>query len=119
MTPWAELLLNPTTATDLTVRRRYHELAREQHPDRVGADGKPGPHWHVLTTAYSLVKTTEARAEWQRTQAVLANICQVCGGSGVTVKRLGKDKGVAICASCNGEGRLIKPERVKPIPMPR
>ena len=119
MTPWAELLLNPITATDITVRRRYHELARVQHPDRGGAEGKPGPRWYALATAYSLIKAIEARVEWQRTQSVLANVCQACGGSGVTIKRLGKGKGVTICTSCNGEGRFIRPERVKPIPKSR
>ena len=116
MTPWAELLLNPITATDLTVRHRYHELARGQHPDRVGADGKPGPRWHVLTTAYSLVKTKEVRFILERHVAGQARLCGACNGQGVTVRRFGAGKGVAVCAACEGEGQTLRPMKVKPAP---
>ena len=107
MTPFAVLLVKPTD-DDLTIRKRFHELSKIQHPDRAGAGGMPGENWHQLVTAYSLIKTEERRAAYRHAQARLAHLCPVCFGSGVTWKRVGKDKSASICTKCNGEGRVKK-----------
>ena len=107
MTPWAELLVNPAMVTDEVVRKAFQALSRTEHPD-LRRDRQPGPRWFAITAAYSAVKTTGLRATWHRQQAALAGLCGGCGGVGVTVKLLGKDKGVRPCATCAGEGRLAK-----------
>ena len=107
MTPYAVLGMRPTD-DDLTIRKRFHELSKLQHPDRLGAGGVPGPLWQVLVDAYGQVKTEGHRTAWCRAQSQLARLCTICGGNGVTWKRIGKDKGAVICAKCNGEGRVKK-----------
>ena len=104
MTPWAELLLDPSS-TDGEVRSRYHHLVRAEHPD-LRDDGRPGPRWAALKAAYLAVVTVAGRAAWQAKQARLSGACPECGGSGVKVRVLGKNSGVKICAKCNGEGRV-------------
>jgi len=108
VTPWAELLLNPITATDVTVRKAFQALSRSEHPD-LRTDRQPGPRWFAATAAYSAVKTLGLRTTWHRRQAALAGLCGGCGGVGVTVKLVGKGKGVRVCAACAGEGRVVQP----------
>jgi DnaJ-class molecular chaperone len=105
MTPWAELLLAPVGATDEVVRRRFHQLARLEHPDRDGAQGLPGPRWSAVTTAYAAIKTVEARAAWELVRSRAARLCSTCGGLGVQVKRFGAGKGITMCPVCMGAGR--------------
>ena len=107
MTPWAELLVRPSD-DDLTIRKRFHILIADQHPDRDGADGEPGARWYDLTRAYSAIKTEDARTAWLATRAKLARLCQDCNSLGVKIRRLGKDKGISVCAICGGEGRRMK-----------
>jgi DnaJ-domain-containing protein 1 len=45
--PYAVLLVRMTD-TDTTIRKRFHQLAEHQHPDRDGANGKPGPQWFAI-----------------------------------------------------------------------
>lgn len=107
MTPWAELLVRPLD-NDLFIRQRFHALVSEQHPDRDGADGQPGPRWYALVAAYTAAKTEAGRADWQVQRAKLARLCESCKGLGIEVRRIGKDKGVKVCAACKGEGRRAK-----------
>jgi len=107
MTPYAVLLVKPTD-DDLTIRKRFHELSKAQHPDRFGAAGVPGPLWYLISEAYGQVKTAEARRTWNEWQRKLARTCGDCEGSGVVWKRLGKDKSAKLCTTCNGEGRTKK-----------
>ena len=105
MTPWAELLLRPS-ATDEEIRRRFHELARDQHPDRPGiGHGQPGRRWYAVTTAYSAVKMAVDRVAWERARSAAARLCQTCEGTGVQVKRLGGNRGISVCQACRGSGR--------------
>lgn len=105
MTPWAELLLDPADAGEREVRARFHALSRTQHPDRDGAAGMPGPRWAAVCAAYQAVKTSALRAEWERRQRALAGRCAKCEGTGVSVQRTGKNRGVSVCTKCEGEGR--------------
>ena len=108
MTPYAVLLVKPTD-DDLTIRKRFHEISKTQHPDRtltVGEEPGPGPLWYALTDAYQQVKTPSARREWHSRQVKLARLCGACSGCGVTWKRVGHDKGAVVCAICGGEGRV-------------
>ena len=107
MTPYSVLLVKPTD-DDLTIRKRFHELSKANHPDRPGAGGVPGPLWQVLVDAYGQVKTAALRAQWCRAQSQLARLCTICGGNGVTWRRVGKDRSPIICEKCNGEGRVKK-----------
>jgi DnaJ-class molecular chaperone len=105
LTPYAALLLKPT-ATDDEVRARFHELAKDHHPDRYAlnaTDGVPGPLWHALVAAYTQVKTQTARSTWERQEALKAHRCTACRGQGVTGGKL--SGGVKICPACQGEGR--------------
>jgi DnaJ-class molecular chaperone len=104
VTPWAELLLRPSS-TDDEVRARFHGLARAQHPDRPGAEGLEGPRWAAVTKAYGQVKTVALRAAWERQQALLSGCCPTCRGTGIVGGRLGK--AIKICPVCHGEGRRV------------
>ena len=103
MTPYAELLCRPVDGDD-EIRARFHALARAQHPDRDGAEGRAGPRWYALAQAYAQVKTAALRAAWERSAALLSGCCPRCQGLGVTGGRLG---GVKICLACHGEGRRV------------
>jgi DnaJ-class molecular chaperone len=107
VTPYAVLLVKPTDDDDM-IRKRFHELARSQHPDRDGAAGVPGPLWQTLIDAYGQVKTAQLRAAWHQAQVHLARLCLTCEGLGVTWRRVGKDRAATICGKCNGEGRVKK-----------
>lgn len=109
LTPYAVLRLRPS-ATDDEVRQRFHALAKDQHPDRDGASGVPGPAWHALTAAYTSIKTQAKRDAWERLEALHSRRCKVCAGTGTAGGRLG---GVKICASCRGEGRSAGQETSK------
>lgn len=104
MTPWAEMLLSPSS-TDEQVRARFHQLAREEHPD-ARVDATPGPRWTAISLAYQEVRTGERRHRWTVRQAALAGTCARCGGTGVTERLLGRGRGVAVCKECGGEGRI-------------
>ncbi len=104
MTPWAELLLDPSSAGDDEVRRRYHSLVREEHPDS-RPDHRPGPRWQPLTEAYQMLRTEASRAAYQRRLARSARRCAGCRGLGVSVRTVGRDRGVRLCPTCGGEGR--------------
>ena len=106
-TPYAFLLVKPGD-DDLTIRKRFHELSKTQHPDRHGAGGAPGPLWQPLVDAYGQVKTAALRVQWHREQVQLARLCPTCEGLGVTWKRVGKDRSPIICEKCGGEGRVKK-----------
>ena len=106
-TPYSVLLVKPND-DDLTIRKRFHELSKVQHPDRDGAAGVPGPLWQSLVDAYGQVKTVGHRTAWHQAQAHLARLCHTCDGYGVTWKRVGKDRSPIICEKCNGEGRVKK-----------
>ena len=113
LTPYAVLLLKPNT-TDDEIRKRFHQLAKSQHPDRSGAQGIPGPLWHGLTSAYNQVKTQTARSTWERHAALKAGRCVICKGQGVLGGRL--SGGIKICDKCRGEGTVTIPaaDAVKP-----
>ena len=104
-TPFAVLQIKPSD-DDLTIRKRFHELSKSQHPDRPGAGGIPGPLWQQLVDAYGQVKTATHRTAWHQAQAQLARLCHTCEGLGVTWKRVGRDRSATICGECNGEGRV-------------
>ena len=104
-TPYAFLLVKPSD-DDLTIRKRFHELSKGQHPDRPGAGGVRGPLWQPLVDAYGQVKTVGNRTAWHRAQSQLARLCASCSGNGVTWKRVGRDKGAVVCSVCDGEGRV-------------
>ena len=107
MTPYALLLVKPTDE-DAVIRRRFHILAKSEHPDRPGADGVPGTMWYVLKAAYEAVETQERRDNWARRQAHLSGLCTACRGCGVTWRRVGvaARQGPVVCASCAGAGRV-------------
>ena len=106
MTPYAVLLVRAVDSDEL-IRKRFHVLARTQHPDRDGAAGHPGLDWFRISRAYSLIRTTGLRATWAREQKMLSGWCTACQGTGVTGSRVGGCK-VRLCASCGGEGRTKK-----------
>ena len=101
MTPYAVLLVRPQD-TDLTIRQRYHALITDQHPDRAGAAGVPGPKWFAYTTAYSAIKTQTARNQWF-TLRKLRRACPACKGYGVTGSRVAGSK-LVVCVTCAGQG---------------
>ena len=111
MTPWAELLLNPITATDVTVRKTFQALSRKEHPD-ARVDGLPGPRWSAITAAYGLIKTEGLRTTYASQWSALAGLCAACKCTGVIVKVVGKDRGVRVCADCAGEGRACQPKKL-------
>ena len=102
LTPYAVLLLRPS-ATDDEIRQRFHALAKDQHPDRDGAGGAPGPLWFTLTAAYTSIKSQPSRDAWERAEALRSRRCASCKGVGTTGGRLG---GVKVCAACAGTGRF-------------
>lgn len=104
MTPYAILLVRPAD-TDATIRARYHQLIQDQHPDRGGASGVPGPLWYTYTEAYCAVKTAPVRAAWLAKHSVLRGLCKPCKGSGVAGSRVAGGK-VKHCPACKGEGRV-------------
>ena len=104
MTPWAELLLDPVS-TDGEVRSRYHDLIRTEHPD-LRSDRRAGPRWAALVAAYKTVATAGGRAAWVARWARMSGVCPGCGGAGVRVRALGRNRGVRICERCEGEGRM-------------
>lgn len=103
LTPYAELLVRPLD-DDLTIRQRFHELSRAQHPDRDGAAGRPGPRWYALAAAYGAIKTQAARCVWEAMQGSLSGVCAACCGYGVQGSRIGGSK-VRLCEACKGVGR--------------
>jgi DnaJ-class molecular chaperone len=103
VTPYALLLVKPVD-NDLVIRQRYHVLINTEHPDR--NHGVPGTMWFVLKAAYEAIKTEPRRAEWLRRQQLLAGVCPMCRGSGVTWRRLGPDRAVRACDGCGGGGKL-------------
>lgn len=106
MTPYAVLLAKPTD-TDETIRKLYHAIAREAHPDSAGPDMKPSDLWFAATEAYTAIKTEDRRARWEEQQALLSGRCTECEGSGVRGTRMFKGK-IKLCGACKGGGRWQK-----------
>jgi DnaJ-class molecular chaperone len=102
MTPYAVLLVKPSD-TDETVRRAYHAVARETHPD--GTASAPTERWYEATLAYTAIKTADGRAAWERRQVLLANRCTKCAGAGTVGTRMFKGR-IKVCEVCGGEGVL-------------
>lgn len=102
MTPYATLLVKPTDG-DETIRKAYHVLAKQNHPDGAGWSGEPNAAWYATTAAYTAIKTFEARAAWKRQSDLLAGQCASCAGVGVLGTRMFKGK-LRICMTCKGEG---------------
>jgi DnaJ-class molecular chaperone len=100
MTPYATLLVKPTD-DDKTIRKTYHRLVEDHHPDRNA--GVPGPRWETLTRAYNAIKTLEARERWEEAQKMLAARCSRCSGSGVGGTRMFKGR-IRVCDICEGSG---------------
>lgn len=100
MTPYAILLVKPTDS-DEVIRKTYHVFARQTHPDKHVQD----PEWYVYTTAYTAIKTADAREAWERQQAMLSGRCADCEGAGVRGTRMFKGK-IRLCTTCKGMGRL-------------
>ena len=109
MTPYAVLGLKPSEATDEAVRKRFHVLSRQHHPDRPGANGEPGDLWHAVTQAYAAVKTQALRDFWERANLYLAGVCRNCDGCGLE-GRVGKAR---LCEACGGEGRVRSRRKAK------
>lgn len=102
MTPYAILAVKPNDS-DEVIRKAYHDIAKQIHPDK--ANGVVSEGWHVYTAAYTAIKTSDARASWLRQQNLLANVCTACEGSGVRGTRMFKGV-IRSCSSCAGKGRL-------------
>ena len=100
LTPYAIMLVR-SLDSDKTIRDRFYVLSRQQHPDRGGANGQPGPLWYELTAAYAAIRTQGVRDAWERQQAMLAGRCAACKGTGVQGR-----KTIAQCATCGGKGRI-------------
>lgn len=105
MTPYAFLLVKPTDS-DEVIRKAYHRVAQENHPDRAGGDGKPGSLWFTSTAAYTAIKTEEVRSVWMQKQELLSGFCDDCSGSGVQGTRLFKGR-IKVCEVCKGKGRIV------------
>lgn len=103
MTPYATLLIKPD-ATDYEVRKRYHHLIRMEHPDLGGAAGTPGTHWYVYKEAYALIDTEYKRKALKARNRFMADVCQVCNGSGVKYSALKPKQLPTLCVKCEGEG---------------
>lgn len=103
MTPYAVLLVKPTDS-DEVIRRVYHDVARLEHPDVVEG-GEPSEAWYTAATAYTLIKTEDARQAWATRQASLSGLCGQCNGCGVQGTRMFKGK-IRVCDTCKGEGRV-------------
>lgn len=123
LTPYAVLLVRPSDDDD-TIRRAFHALSKQLHPDAlVGNDArhelhgslrtttaKPPDQWYVVVGAYSAVKTREMRDQYHRYIHGLSGVCAKCDGAGVHGGRsLGGS--IKICESCQGEGRSKKEKR--------
>jgi curved DNA-binding protein CbpA len=102
MTPYAVLLVRPGD-TDETISARFRELSRGEHPDS-RADGRPGPRWYAITTAYGAVRTGPDREALGRAARLDARRCARCAGSGVLGSRAAGGK-IRVCVVCLGEGR--------------
>lgn len=101
MTPYAILTVKPADA-DETIRKAYHAIAREEHPDKTGL--AVTERWQAATTAYAAVKTAAKREDWLKRQSLLSGFCADCAGSGVRGSRMFKGR-VKLCAACEGAGR--------------
>lgn len=101
MTPYATLLVKPTD-TDEVIRKTYHAIAREEHPDLTGM--AVTERWQLTTAAYTAIKNADARFSWAKKQELLSGLCTTCEGSGVRGTRMFKSK-IKLCSECEGEGR--------------
>jgi DnaJ-class molecular chaperone len=109
LTPYAVLGVKPTD-TDETIRRFYHEIARETHPDALLGMSEPAQvqgsyQWHRATEAYNAIKTLDKREAWRRGRRVLSGLCPSCQGVGTQGTRRFKGQ-VKACDRCGGTGRL-------------
>jgi DnaJ-class molecular chaperone len=104
MTPYAVLLVRPSDG-DSVIRAVFHELSKEQHPDKT--DGVPGPRWYAVVDAYMAVRDEARREEWKAAQRMLSGFCKACNGYGVQGSRVLGRK-IRPCEACGGEGRTVK-----------
>ncbi len=102
MTPYAILLVKPTDG-DEVIRKAYHAIAEEEHPDKTGR--AVTERWYVATNAYTVIKTAAKRENWALAQRLLSGVCGQCGGTGVVGTRMFKGK-IRVCGVCKGVGRL-------------
>jgi DnaJ-class molecular chaperone len=101
MTPYAILLVKPTDSDD-DIRKTYQVFARATHAD---LNLHKREEWERYTSAYTLVKTEEARMKWGKRQSTMAGLCGDCDGCGVRGTRRFKGK-IQVCSACKGEGRI-------------
>lgn len=100
MTPYAVLLVKPND-TDELIRKSYHVLAEQHHPD--ANHGEPGSRWYEVSAAYNAIKTPALREAQERGMVLLANFCLPCKGSGVQGTRMFRGK-ITVCSICKGAG---------------
>lgn len=106
VTPYARLLVDPHVAEDADVRRRFHALAKDRHPDVQGRTWGDA-EWFEVVQAYNALRTQAQRDIWLRRQMTLSRLCPGCAGMGV---RPGRGP-VAVCPACAGEGRSEKSKK--------
>ncbi len=93
-------------STNEEIRAAYIKIATKTHPDKKKGKEKL---FEEATLAYTVLKTKQARQQWNDLAPIYGNMCQACRGAGVTSKSKGfTEREYSACSVCFGAGYIVK-----------
>lgn len=101
MTTLYSVLGLPPAATDLAIKKRYHDLAWSKHPDRGGL----ADEFAKIAEAGRTLTDQELRSQYDAWLKVMKDPCPTCEGRGLRYISLSFTVSVTRrCDACSGEG---------------